>query len=83
MTLEDRARQVSSREDFDIFLDAFLLEVHQNSAAWENASLDLYLEGLVRFAQSAGKYYQNMGEPFPPSPTWRLFAEFLLAGRVC
>ena len=39
------------------------------------------LEALAAWVKDSDGYFANRNEPFPPHPTWRLFALMLQAAR--
>ena len=50
---------------------------------WENADLGRYLDAMASWLGSADNYYRNTGQTMDTSkPSWRLFANILLAAKV-
>ena len=83
MELEVIGSQVKSKEDFEEFLHLLLQELREKRLAWENADLESYLGGLHGFILDMKGYYQNCGEVVDlRHPTWKMFADILLAARV-
>lgn len=77
------AREICSLEDFQGFLWALLEDHREHGHAWENSDLGSYLEALAGFVADLEGYLLHRGEDLEDSrPSWRLFAETLLAARV-
>jgi hypothetical protein len=81
--LIDRGEAVISKADFTEFARLLLQNYRSHPDEWENGSLDLFLEGLAGFVEKMDAYYQNVGlEMDLERPSWRVFADILLAARV-
>ncbi len=81
--LVDVAATINNRNEFIKFLDELTKNLSSHGSEWENGSLDLFLEAMKRFTESAEGYYQNIGESVDCNrPSWRLFADILLAAKV-
>jgi hypothetical protein len=46
---------------------------------WENATLERFLEALIRYLGDLDGYFFNRGEPVPDQPDWHLIALLLIA----
>ena len=57
--LIDFARQISSKEEFDFFLQCLVQDYVDNRDEWENTDLLGYLVGLSGFVSDMEGYYQN------------------------
>ena len=66
------ADRITCRKDFELFLQKLTENFSEKKDDWENDSQESYLEGL----------YGYNCESDNDSPTWKLFAEILLAARV-
>ncbi|TRW88635.1 hypothetical protein [Flavobacterium sp. GT3R68] len=64
--------KITCRTDFEFFLQKLKENFGKNKEDWENDTLESYLEGLY------GYNYESEND----QPTWKLFAEILLAARV-
>src|ERR1017187_1878661 len=54
-----------------------------DARGWENPELGKYLDAMASWLESAENYYRNIGQQMDPSvPSWRLFADILLAAKV-
>ena len=81
MTISEKAYSVETREDFQVFLRVLAEDFRVHGEKWENAHLGRYLEALAAWAEDMDGYFRNRGET-APSPSWRLFAQMLVAARV-
>jgi len=83
-TLVDRAEQLSTRSEFVAFVDELRQNLKEHPDEWENQSVELFLAGLRGFAANAEGYYANIGQTDidVEVPTWRGFADMLLAAKV-
>ena len=84
MSIEDMARQIQSKGDFDEFLELLIMDVQSEEfQQWENKTIEDFLNGLKGFTHDIAGYYRNLGEEFDPNlPNWRTVADLLLAARV-
>ncbi|GAB3785720.1 hypothetical protein GCM10028818_47830 [Spirosoma horti] len=73
---------ISSREDFTRFLGALLEDLQSDRSAWENNTLDEYLNGIKSWTEEVDGYYINMGKPILENVNWRVFAEILTAATM-
>ena len=81
--LVDVAAGISSREEFIQFLSELSANLASHGDEWENGSLELFLGAMKRFTERADGYYQDIGEAIDcDKPSWRLFADILLAAKV-
>jgi len=82
--LVEQAERLTTRSEFVVFVDKLHQNLIDHPNEWENQSLDLFLTGLRGFAATAEGYYTNMdkADVDVETPTWRGFAEMLLAGKV-
>ncbi|MGC5308397.1 DUF7660 family protein [Micromonospora zamorensis] len=59
-------------------VDQMLADLQANPDAWENYTLERFLDALSRVLDSTPQYYANRGEPMPDQPTWEELAQTLL-----
>jgi len=71
-----------TRADFEAFLKEFADSLRTDPTAWTNVSLEQFLGGVSGWVADMDGYFANRGEPVPSQPSWQLFAQALLAGRV-
>jgi hypothetical protein len=77
------AEMIATKDDFVAFAKKLRENLQQHPEDWENDTLDSFLEGLIGFAQDSEGYYNNLGVKSDPTrPSWRTFADPLLAARV-
>ena len=81
--LIDLTRKISSKEEFDFFLQCLIKDYEDNRDEWENTDLLNYLVGLSGYVSRMEGYYQNIEEKIDiDSITWRIAAEMLIAASV-
>lgn len=81
--LIDFAKKISSKKEFDFFLQCLVRDYVDNKDEWENADLLSYLVGLCGYVNDIEGYYQNTGEKVDIDViTWRMTAEMLIAASV-
>ena len=69
-------KTVENKQDFEEFLSLLKEDLEKNSQTWENDRLGLFLDGLY------GYNFGTTPEEKEIKPTWKLFAEMLLAAKV-
>ena len=81
--LIDFAKKISSKEEFDFFLQCIVKDYIENRNEWENADLLDYLVGLSIYVSDMEGYYKNTEEKVDVNViTWRIAAEMLIAASV-
>lgn len=70
--------QVSSHTDVAQVAERMLADLRDHPAEWENPTLERFLDALAASLEGLPGLYANRGEPFPESPTWKIFAEALV-----
>jgi hypothetical protein len=81
--LVTRGTAVRTRADFEEFLQLLLHNLHDHPEEWENASLVDFLSAMSGFVRGLEGYYANFKiDANVESPSWRTFAEILLASRI-
>jgi hypothetical protein len=74
---------MNSRSDLILFIYALKDDLKQHPENWENCDLHTYLGALGRFLGDAQGYYRNRKEDVDTEvPSWRLFADSLLAASI-
>ena len=69
-------QNIKSKSDFEQFLKLLVEDLKQNKSEWENDSLELFLDGLYGYNFDSENDLQKI------EPTWKKFAEMLLAAKV-
>ena len=81
MALSDQNSSVQSRADLAAFIRSLRQDFHVNPTAWENDTLELFLEALAAWIDDMEGYYRNQGKPLPDTPDWKMVADMLTAAR--
>ena len=82
MTLPEHASSVVSRDDFVGFVKAMGKDLRDNPAAWQNATLEAFLEALAAWVEEMDGYFINQGKSVPVQPDWKIAADMLMAART-
>ncbi len=83
MDIYDYVEGIRTKQDFEKFLDMLVNDFRNNTTDWENDDLEPFLDAFLRFTESIDGYYKNMNLKVDTStPTWKMFAEMLLAAKV-
>ena len=82
MDLQEQLRLIASKGDLARFVDLLHQDLQMNPDAWENPTLDRFLEAMHAWLLDSEKLEQNSGAGHPESPSWRTFAEILSAARI-
>lgn len=81
--IEDMVEQLNSKADFVRFLEALKRDSDANSESWENSTVPTFIGAMFGWAVDSEGYYENLGIEIDTSgPSWRFFADVLLAARV-
>lgn len=81
MTLKSDAESILSREQLAAFVFNLQQDLVKNPNEWSNASLGGFLEALSAWIADMDGYYLNNNLPVPEVPSWKTFAEMLLASK--
>lgn len=82
MELADARDAIQTRQDLARFVSLLRRDLEHNEDAWENPTLDRFLEALAGWIADMGGYLQNQGLPEPEQPDWRLVGQMLLAASI-
>ena len=75
--------RISSRREFSEFVDKLATDLALHGHAWENPTLESFLEALSAYVRDIDGYYANAGIDIDPdAPSWRVFADVLLGARL-
>jgi hypothetical protein len=78
--LQEDAERVRTRQDLVVFARRLSKMSESPDPVWTNASLPDYLEALSGIAKDIDGYYKNADLAIDADqPSWRVFAEVLLA----
>lgn len=81
MELKNEVQKINSRDDFIEFVNALRYDLSSRPEEWQNATLNDFLEALSAWVRDMDGYYINNNLPVPNLPSWRNFAEMLLAAK--
>lgn len=70
---------VVSRDDIVDVLRTMINDFRKNPDAWENTTLDNFLDGFAAAIEGLDQTYAERGEVAPSQPSWQLIAELLVA----
>ena len=80
--IETIAQNVKSKDDFISFMAALIHDLKNNPDAWENQSLEAYLEAVQSWVEDMDGYYANNNKPVPDNISWKVFADTLIAAKM-
>ncbi|WP_346534514.1 hypothetical protein [Micromonospora sp. DPT] len=80
--LDALVETVETHEDLTGFMFALAANLDNDPEAWENRTLESYLDALQRFTKSLNSWARNNGQAVPVQPTWQLMARLLLIART-
>ena len=72
----DFYENIESKTDFENFLKLLVEDFNSNNKDWENDTLTLFLEALY------GYNFDSKNDTKETKPSWKVFAEMLLAAKV-
>jgi hypothetical protein len=78
----NKIETLDTKEDFISFLDLLVQDLRNNPSAWENKSLESYLEAVASWTADMEGYYQNNNLPIPQNVNWKVFANILIAAKM-
>jgi hypothetical protein len=70
--------QVATRTDAAAVIQQMLADLRAHPTAWENHTLDRFLDALASSLRSIDGLYLNRGQQLPDPPTWKLLTEALI-----
>lgn len=83
MDIYDFVENIKTKGDFESFMSMLIKDLRENRGDWENNELEPFLDGIKRFTEVLDNYYSNARiEADTSIPTWKMFAEVLLAAKV-
>lgn len=68
------SKDVSTKEDLITFLNTLRHDLIENTASWENQTLESFLEAMEAWLSDSNSASST--------PTWSIFATSLLAGKA-
>ena len=79
--LDELQVQIDSKKDFVRFLEHLVVDLKENPDAWENDTLERFLEAMSSWTKDMDGYYKNQGTQ-PPEINWKFIGQLLLASRI-
>ncbi|MEU6174819.1 hypothetical protein ABZ832_23270 [Streptantibioticus parmotrematis] len=76
------AHEVDSREALVGHIRNLRTDLLERSDAWENPTLERYLDALAAWVESSPNWYRNFDQEMPARGDWTLFARALSAAVV-
>ncbi|MEU4420465.1 hypothetical protein AB0F81_07535 [Actinoplanes sp. NPDC024001] len=70
--------RVRTADDAADVIGRMLADLRAHPEAWENHTLESFLEAAQESVRSLPGYYRNRGETYPSRPGWRQFTEVLV-----
>jgi len=70
--------QVATHTDVAAIVEQMLADLRAHPTAWENHTLDRFLDALARSLRGLDGLYLNRGQHLPDPPTWKLLTEALI-----
>jgi hypothetical protein len=81
-TIEAEQSLIRTRQDLLRFMALLRQDLRENRSAWENDTLETFLEALQAVLTDWDGRFLNRGESVPEGPTWRLLGEILAVAAV-
>lgn len=70
--------QIASHADVARVVREMAEDLRRNPNAWENSTLERFLDALSASLSALPNLYANRGESFPDQPDWKILAEMLV-----
>lgn len=69
---------VHSHTDAARIVEQMLADLRAHPDAWENSTLERFLDALAASLDALESLHTNRGEAMPSQPTWKLLADVLV-----
>lgn len=73
---------IQTRYDLARFVRALREDLLENGDAWENLTLERFLEALAAWISDMEGYFKNQEIPEPEQPDWHLVGQMLYAASI-
>jgi hypothetical protein len=80
--MSTRVSNVVSKEDLADFIEALRDDFLKDPSAWENHTVDRYLDAMAAWVRDMDGYYKNAREIPPIATTWQTMADILSAAKT-
>jgi hypothetical protein len=74
--------QFKTKEDLANFVGALRTDLIEHRSEWENPTLETFLSAMEAWMEDLDGFYKNNGAPPINQPTWKTFADILIAARM-
>lgn len=78
----ERIESILTRKDLVVFLNELHQEHRDSPQAWENNTLERFLEALAAWTEDMDGFYVNQKQKVPEHPEWKTFAQMLVAATM-
>jgi hypothetical protein len=78
----EQIETIHTRKDFAVFLHELHQEHRDNPQAWENNTLERFLEALAAWTEDMDGFYLNQKQKLPEHLEWKTFAHMLVAATM-
>jgi len=80
--LISKIETIKTKKDFIDFIGLLSEDLKTNTKAWENKTLESFLEAMATWVEDMEWYYKNTNKPIPENVSWKIFADILMAARI-
>ena len=80
--LRDLLKKTETRDDLVTFIRVLKTDYEKGSQKWANDNLGSFLEALAAWTHDMDGYYKNQGIATPQAPSWKTFADMLMAATM-
>jgi len=76
-------QQVRDRTEFIAFVERLHEDYLNNGEAWENSTLERFLEAMVGYAKDIQGYYDNSNQKINANEaSWQIFSDILEGAKI-
>ncbi len=72
---------VSTKDDFSLFLKRMVSDFNDHYDDWENQDLPSFLEAMSGWVEEMDGYYDNQEKAFPNDINWKVIANIFYAAK--
>jgi hypothetical protein len=78
----EQIETIRTRKDLIVFLRELHQDHRDNPQAWDNNTLERFLEALAAWTVDMDGFYLNQNLQVPEHPEWKTFAHMLIAATI-
>ena len=82
MDVVEARDSIKTRQDLGRFVLALRDDLLNNGDAWENPTLDRFLDALAAWIADMEGYFKNQNKVEPDQPDWSLVGQMLFAASI-